>query len=384
MSLSPREMLARLVAFPSVSTSSNLDIIGFCRDWLNSHGVESHVVMSPEGDKANLYATIGPQVEGGIVLSGHTDVVPVEGQNWSTDPWTLTERNGRLYGRGATDMKGFDALVLALVPEMVRAPLKRPVHIALSYDEEIACRGAPSMVQAMARSIPAPSAVIVGEPTRHAVVTGHKASVQLRTQVTGYAVHSSRIDQGVSAVMNAARLITWHEDVMEENRRRVDPENPFEPPYTTLHCGMMAGGNAANVVSSSAWFFSDIRAIPTESPMDYLARYEAYIRDVVEPRMKAIAPDTGIAVEVIAEVPGLKPETDGAAERLMRRLTGDNGIHVVSYGTEAGLFQRVGWSTVVCGPGDIAQAHQPDEYIEVSEFQAGEAVLRRLIADLCA
>jgi acetylornithine deacetylase len=384
MSLSPREMLARLVAFPSVSTSSNLDIIGFCRDWLNSHGVESHVVMSPEGDKANLYATIGPQVEGGIVLSGHTDVVPVEGQNWSTDPWTLTERNGRLYGRGATDMKGFDALVLALVPEMVRAPLKRPVHIALSYDEEIACRGAPSMVQAMARSIPAPSAVIVGEPTRHAVVTGHKASVQLRTQVTGYAVHSSRIDQGVSAVMNAARLITWHEDVMEENRHRVDPENPFEPPYTTLHCGMMAGGNAANVVSSFAWFFSDIRAIPTESPKDYLARYEAYIRDVVEPRMKAIAPDTGIAVEVIAEVPGLKPETDGAAERLMRRLTGDNGTHVVSYGTEAGLFQRVGWSTVVCGPGDIAQAHQPDEYIEVSEFQAGEAVLRRLIADLCA
>lgn len=384
MSMSPREMLARLIAFPSVSTSSNLDIINFCRNWLNSHGVESHVVMSPEGDKANLYATIGPRVEGGIVLSGHTDVVPVEGQNWSTDPWTLTERGGRLYGRGATDMKGFDALVLALVPEMVRAPLKRPVHIALSYDEEIACRGAPFMVQAMAGSIPAPSAVIVGEPTRHAVVTGHKASVQLRTQVTGYAVHSSRIDQGVSAVMNAARLIAWHEDVMDENRRRADPGNPFEPPYTTLHCGMMAGGNAANVVSSSAWFFSDIRAIPTENPMDYLARYEAYIRDVIEPRMKTIAPQTGVSVELVAEVPGLKPETDGEAERMMRRLTGDNGTHVVSYGTEAGLFQQAGWSTVVCGPGDIAQAHQPDEYIEVSEFQAGEAVLRRLVADLCA
>lgn len=384
MSMSPREMLARLIAFPSVSTSSNLDIINFCRNWLNSHGVESHLIMSPEGDKANLYATIGPRVEGGIVLSGHTDVVPVEGQNWSTDPWTLTERGGRLYGRGATDMKGFDALVLALVPEMVRAPLKRPVHIALSYDEEIACRGAPFMVQAMAGSIPAPSAVIVGEPTRHAVVTGHKASVQLRTQVTGYAVHSSRIDQGVSAVMNAARLIAWHEDVMDENRRQADPGNPFEPPYTTLHCGMMAGGNAANVVSSSAWFFSDIRAIPTENPMDYLARYEAYIRDVIEPRMKTIAPQTGVSVERVAEVPGLKPETDGEAERMMRRLTGDNGTHVVSYGTEAGLFQQAGWSTVVCGPGDIAQAHQPDEYIEVSEFQAGEAVLRRLVADLCA
>jgi acetylornithine deacetylase len=384
MSLSSREMLARLIAFPSVSTSSNLDIIGFCRDWLSSHGVESNIIMSPEGDKANLYATIGPQVEGGIVLSGHTDVVPIEGQAWSSDPWTLTERNGRLYGRGTTDMKGFDALVLALVPEMVRAPLKRPVHIALSYDEEIACRGAPSMVQAMSTSIPTPSAVIVGEPTRHAVVTGHKASVQLRTQVTGHAVHSSRIDQGVSAVMNAARLIAWHEDVMEENRRRADPGNPFEPAYTTLHCGMMVGGSAANVVSSSAWFFSDIRAIPTESPQNYLVRYEAYIRDVIEPRMKAIAPETGVAVELIAEVPGLRPEADGAAERLMRRLTGDNGTHVVSYGTEAGLFQRVGWSTVVCGPGDIAQAHQPDEYIEISEFEAGEGVLRRLIGDLSA
>ncbi|WP_201837651.1 acetylornithine deacetylase [Microvirga zambiensis] len=384
MSLSPREMLARLIAFPSVSTSSNLDIIEFCRDWLNSQGVESRLVMSPEGDKANLYATIGPQVEGGIVLSGHTDVVPVEGQNWSTDPWTLTEKNGRLYGRGTADMKGFDALVLALVPEMVRAPLKRPVHIALSYDEEIACRGAPSMVREMAERIAAPSAVIVGEPTRHAVVTGHKASVQLRTQVTGHAVHSSRIDQGVSAVMNAARLIAWHDDVMEENRRRADPSNPFEPPYTTLHCGVVAGGSAANVVSSSAWFSTDIRAIPTESPLDYMERYKAYIREVVEPRMKAIAPETGVAVELIAEVPGLRPETDGAAERVMRRVTGDNGTHVVAYGTEAGLFQRVGWSTVVCGPGDIAQAHQPDEYLEISELEAGERVLRRMIQDLCA
>jgi len=384
MSLSSREMLARLIAFPSVSTSSNLDIINFCRDWLNSHGVESTLVMSPEGDKANLYATIGPQVEGGIVFSGHTDVVPVEGQNWTTDPWTLTEKNGRLYGRGSADMKGFNALVLALVPEMAKMPLKRPIHIALSYDEEIACRGAPSMVEAMARSLPKPAAVIVGEPTRHAVVTGHKASVQLRTQVTGYAVHSSRIDQGVSAVMNAARLVTWHEDVMEENRRRADPASAFEPPYTTLHCGVLAGGIAANVVSSSAWFFSDIRAIPTESPQDYVERYQAYIRDVIEPRMKAIAPETGVAVELIAAIPGLRPEADGEAERLMRRLTGDNGTHVVSYGTEAGIFQRAGWSTVVCGPGDIAQAHQPDEYIEISELESGERLLRRIIGELCA
>lgn len=384
MSLSSREMLARLIAFPSVSTNSNLDIIHFCRDWLQSHGVESTLVMSPEGDKANLYATIGPRVEGGVVLSGHTDVVPVEGQAWTSDPWTLTERDGRLYGRGTTDMKGFDAMVLALVPEMVNADLKRPVHIALSYDEELACRGAPSMVRAMADTIPTPAAVIVGEPTRHAVVTGHKASVQLRTHVTGYAVHSSRIDQGVSAVMTAARLITWHEDVMEENRRKAEPANPFEPPYTTLHCGMVAGGSAANVVSSAAWFYSDIRAIPTEDPAEYMAQYKTYIRDVIEPRMKGIVPETGVAVELVAEVPGLRPEVDGEAERLMRRLTGDNGTHVVSYGTEAGIFQKVGWSSVVCGPGDIAQAHQPDEYIEISEFEAGERLLRRLVGDLCA
>jgi acetylornithine deacetylase len=172
--------------------------------------------------------------------------------------------------------------------------------------------------------------------------------------------------------------------VMAENQRRADPADPFEPPYTTLHCGMVAGGSAANIVSSSAWFYSDIRAIPSEDPADYLERYRAYIRDVVEPRMKAVVPATGVAVEPIAEVPGLRPENDGAAERLMRRLTGDNGTHVVSYGTEAGIFQRAGWSSVVCGPGDIAQAHQPDEYIEISELAAGERLLRRLVDELCA
>jgi acetylornithine deacetylase len=271
-------MLAHLVAFPSVSTTSNLDIIAFCRAWLSSHGVESRIVPSPDGDKANLFATIGPNVEGGIVLSGHTDVVPVDGQAWTSDPWTLTERQGRLYGRGATDMKGFDALVLALVPDMVAAPLRRPVHIALSYDEELACRGAPSLVRAMVEAVPSPAAVIVGEPTRHAVVTGHKASVQLVTRVAGRSVHSSRIDQGVSAVMQAARLIAWHHDVMEDNRRRAYRDSPFEPAYTTLHCGMVEGGTAANIVAASAWFFTDIRAVPTEDPYAYCERYRAYAR----------------------------------------------------------------------------------------------------------
>lgn len=384
MSMSSREMLARLVAFPSVSTSSNLDIIHFCRDWLKSNGVESELVFSPRRDKANLYATIGPNVEGGVVLSGHTDVVPVEGQAWTSDPWTLTEREGKLFGRGTTDMKGFDALALALVPDMLAADLRRPVHIALSYDEELACSGAPSMVRRMAEHIPTPSAVIVGEPTRHAVVTGHKASVQLRTVLKGRAVHSSRIDQGVSAVMTGARLIVWLEDEMNRNRAAADIANPFEPPYTTLHCGVMEGGTAANIVASSAWFYTDIRAIPTEDPSDYIARYRSHIAEVVLPAVRAIAPEAAVEVEVMSHVAGLRPEQDGAAERLMRRLTGDNGSHVVSYGTEAGLFQQAGWSTVVCGPGDIAQAHQPDEYIAVSELRTGETLLRRIIDELAA
>ncbi|MCB8822578.1 acetylornithine deacetylase [Microvirga rosea] len=382
MSLSPREMLARLIAFPSISSRSNLDIIEFSREWLRQHGVESHLVYSSEKDKANLYATIGPKVEGGVVLSGHTDVVPVDGQVWTSDPWVLTERDGKLYGRGTADMKGFDALALALVPDMLKADLRRPIHIALSYDEEIACRGAPAMVSAMARTIPTPAAVIVGEPTRHAVVTGHKASIQLRTQVTGYAVHSSRIDQGVSAVMNAARLIVWLEDTMEHNRQRANHDDPFEPPYTTLHCGMVEGGSAANIVASSTWFYTDIRAIPMENPWDYVERYRDYIATSIEPRMKAISPGTGVQVEIVSDVPGLRPEENGSAERLMRRLTGDNRTSVVAYGTEAGLFQRNGWSTVVCGPGDIAQAHQPDEFLEMSELEAGELLLRRLISEL--
>lgn len=380
--LSAQEMLARLVAFPSVSSVSNLDIIGFCREWLASHGVASTLVPSPDGTKANLYATIGPNVEGGVVLSGHTDVVPVEGQAWTSDPFTLTERDGRLYGRGACDMKGFDALVLAAVPDMLKARLARPIHIALSYDEEVACRGAPSLVQAMRAAIPTPAAVIVGEPTRFATVTGHKASVQLITRVTGHAVHSSRMDLGVSAVAVAARLITWLEDATRANAAAADMDDPFLPPFTTLHCGMMAGGNAANTVAGSAWFTTDIRALPTDNLWGYVERYKAHVRDMVEPAMRAVAPDTGVEIELVSDVPGLAPEEDGAAERLVRQLTGDNGRHVVSYGTEAGLFQAAGWSTVVCGPGDIAQAHQPDEFIEKSQLQAGERLMRHIIAAL--
>jgi acetylornithine deacetylase len=377
----PRDMLAKLVSFNTESQRSNRELIDFCRDYLAAHGVEAVVVPSPDGVKANLYATIGPQVEGGVVLSGHTDVVPVAGQDWSSDPWTLTEREGRLHGRGTCDMKGFDAIALALVPEMLEAGLKRPVHIALSYDEEVGCIGARVMIDAMVAAGLKPSAVIVGEPSMMQVVTGHKGGTRMRTTVRGHAVHSSRIDVGVPAIMVAGQLVVWHEEVMRENAAQTPSDNGFEPPYTTLHVGTIAGGTAVNITSEHCSFAHEVRVIPGESDDAYVARYRARMAEL-EAQMQAIAPETGITMEVTSFTPPLAPENGGAAEVLARRLTGDNGSHVVAYGTEGGLFQRAGWSTVVCGPGDIAQAHQPDEFITVAQLEAGTRFVRGLIAEL--
>lgn len=381
MTLTPKDMLAKLVSFNTESQRSNLELIHFCRDYLAGLGVDSRIVPSPDGQKANLYATIGPQAAGGIVLSGHTDVVPVAGQDWSSDPWTLTERDGRLYGRGACDMKGFDAIALALVPEMLKAPLKRPVHIALSYDEEVGCQGVRVMIKDMVQAGFAPSAVIVGEPSMMQVVTGHKGGMRMRTTVRGHAVHSSRVHAGVPAVMIAAELIHWHNEVMAENKARTPADTGFEPPYTTLHVGVVQGGTAVNITAEHCSFTHEVRCIPGESDEAYEQRYRAKLAEV-EARMQAIAAETGIDFEVTSYTPAMGPEQGGAAETLCRRLTGDNGSHVVSYGTEGGLFQRAGWSTVVCGPGDIAQAHQPDEFLSVDQLEKGTQFIRGVIAEL--
>lgn len=381
MNLTPKDMLAKLVSFNTESQRSNLDLIHWCRDYLASHGVESTIVPSPDGIKANLYATIGPKVAGGVVLSGHTDVVPVAGQDWTSDPWTLTERDGKLYGRGACDMKGFDAIALALVPEMLKAPLKRPVHIALSYDEEVGCFGARVMIDAMVKAGLQPSAVIVGEPSMMQVVTGHKGGTRMKTTVRGHAVHSSRVDIGVPAVMIAGQLIAWHTQVMDENKARTQNDNGFEPPYTTLHVGVVQGGTAVNITAEHCSFSHEVRAIPGENGETYVERYRARIAEL-EAGMKAIAPESGITLEITSFTPPLGPEKEGEAEALSRRLTGDNGSHVVAYGTEGGLFQAAGWSTVVCGPGDIAQAHQPDEFITVAQLEAGAKFVRGVIAEL--
>ncbi|PZN98927.1 MAG: acetylornithine deacetylase [Hyphomicrobiales bacterium] len=379
--LTPKQMLAKLVSFNTESQRSNLDLIHFCRDYLAGLGVESTLAHNAEGDKANLYATIGPRVEGGVVLSGHTDVVPVAGQDWTSDPWTLTERDGKLYGRGTCDMKGFDAIALALVPEMLAAPLKRPIHIALSYDEEVGCQGARVLIKAMVEDGLKPAAVIVGEPSMMQVVTGHKGGMRMKTTVRGHAVHSSRVDVGVPAVMVAGRLIDWHNLVMAENKAKADAGNGFEPPWTTLHVGVVNGGTAVNITAEHCSFTHEVRCIPGEAFETYAERYRAEVAEL-EAQMQAIAPETGIDFVITSDTPAMGPEQNGAAEELCRRLTGDNGRHVVAYGTEGGLFQRAGWSTVVCGPGDIAQAHQPDEFITVAQLDAGAGFVRRLIGEL--
>lgn len=374
-------MLERLVGFRTESRSSNLECVDFIRSHLAGYGIASTTIFDETRTKANLFATIGPSVSGGVVLSGHTDVVPAEEGNWTSDPFRLVERDGRFYGRGACDMKGFDAVVLSAVPRMLAAALKAPIHIALSYDEEVGCKGAPSLVEAMSRAIPTPRAVIVGEPTMMRPVIGHKSSLSFFTAVKGKPVHSSRIDTGVSAVMTAGRLIAWLDDTMEANRR-LAAQNGFEPPYTTLHCGMVKGGVAANIVAEHCEFVTDVRAIPNEDPYAFRRAYETYIAEEILPRMRRISSDAGVTIIERSHVPGLVPEPDGKAARLVSQIAGAQQPGFVSYGTEAGFFQRVGWSTIVCGPGDIAQAHQADEYL--SREQLGEATtfVDRLIARL--
>jgi len=385
----PEEMLERLVAFPTVSRDSNLDLIHFVRDYLAGLGVESRLVANAEGTKANLYAQVGPGEPGGVILSGHTDVVPTEGQPWTTDPFRLTAKGDRLYGRGTCDMKGFDALVLAMVPEMQAAGLKRPVQIALSYDEEVGCLGAPDMIAEMRETLPPADAVIVGEPTSMQVVSRHKGVIRIETSVRGHEVHSAQMHLGVSAVMVAARLATWAEDQMLAARAAVDPADPvsalFEPPYSTWHVGEIHGGTAPNITAKDCGFWLDIRTMPGEDQDEAIARYEARVAQA-EREMRAVCPDTSITVRLNSRTPGCRkePEATAEAERLARALTGDNGEHVVAYGTEAGQFQDAGYSAIICGPGSIRQAHQADEYIERSQLAAGEAFLRRLIGRLAA
>lgn len=378
-----RQILNRLVAFPTVSRDSNLDMVGWVEQYLAGFGVTSMRVMNAEGTKASLYANVGPAVPGGVILSGHSDVVPVDGQNWSSDPWQVAERDGRLYGRGTCDMKGFVAQALAMVPLALAAGVKRPIQIALSHDEELGCIGAPALVAEMAERLPRAEAVIVGEPSLMRPVTGHKGSLGFHVQVRGHEVHSSILHRGVSAIMQGAKLIDWA-NRSNDASVAVAPSAiavMFDPPYTTAHIGMISGGTAQNITAADCRFSIDFRLVPGETAGEWEARFRGEIARI-ERGMQLAHSATGISLTPSFEVPPLKPETDGLAETLVRRITGDNGQTVVSYGTDAGHFQAKGYSTVVCGPGDIAQAHQPDEFLSIAEFAACGAFLRRIVTEL--
>jgi len=384
MALSARDLLDRLVGFPTVSRDSNLDLIDFVEGYLDDHGVKSVRVPNEDGTKSALYAHVGPEVDGGVVLSGHTDVVPVDGQAWDTDPFTVTERDGRLYGRGTCDMKGFDALALSAVPLALERGIKRPLQIALSYDEEVGCTGAPPMIDHMvSHGMPRADTVLVGEPSMMKVVTGHKGGIGYKMHFQGFEVHSSLAPYGVSAIMMAAKLINWANEVNAENAAKTPRElaADFDPPYTTLHVGTIQGGTAHNITAKDCHFGFDFRIVPGEDIAEWQARFQAKLAEI-EAEMKAIRPEAGISAEQYFHVPGLTPEAEGSAEALVRKLTGENAREVVSYGTEAGQFQERGYSAVICGPGDIAQAHQPNEFISVDQFQKGEAFIQRLVADL--
>jgi acetylornithine deacetylase len=383
--MTSRQLLEKLVSFPTVSTVSNLALVDWVETYLTDLGATCHRDYSEDGQKASLFAHIGPEVEGGVILSGHTDVVPVEGQNWSTDPFSVVEKDGKLFGRGTCDMKGFDALALSLAARANRAPLNRPLQICLSRDEEIGCVGAPPMIRAMQGKVPKAALAIIGEPSMMQAVTGHKGGTGFNTHMRGFEVHSSLIDRGVSAVMEAAKLIDWANKMNAENRDRGSSgaDALFDPPYTTLHVGTIAGGTAHNITAKDCHFLLSFRCVPGDDAEAWGQRYVDEVRKL-EVQMQAIEPSCFIELSPSWSVPGLRPEQDGAAEALARRLTGDNATHVVSYGTEAGQFQAEGYSAVVCGPGNIAQAHQPDEFIEIEQFEAGEAFMNRLLDTLTA
>ena len=378
----PIEMLARLVAFDTTSRESNLALIGFVADYLRAIGVEPTLTHDDDGRKANLFATLGQGTSGGIVLSGHTDVVPVDGQPWTTDPFSLTEKGTRLHGRGTCDMKGFVATALALAPEIARRRPRVPIHLALSYDEEVGCVGVGRLIKQAVKSGVRPKAVIVGEPTGMKVVDAHKGIYAFRTTVTGREAHSSLTHKGVNAIAVAADLIGFLGRLAEELAARADPETGFDPPYTTIQIGTIEGGTALNIVPRRCAFAWEYRLMPGADEDEVPRRFEAYCESL-RPGLRARAEEAGIETVATNRVPGLDPEPGSEAERLAFALAGTNRAYKVPYGTEAGLFQRAGMATIVCGPGSIDQAHKPDEFVERAQIEACEAFLRRLVDTCC-
>lgn len=374
------EMLRRLVAFDTTSRNSNLALIEYVQKYLEGHGIASKLVPNEDGSKANMFATVGPDVKDGVVLSGHTDVVPVDGQPWVTDPWTLTLKDGKYYGRGTCDMKAFYAIALAMVPEFKKAPLKRPIHFALSYDEEIGCFGAHSLAAAMATEVPRPRAIIIGEPTMMTVVHAHKGSQSYVTKFTGFEAHSSMTHLGVSAIHFAGEFIHYLNQVQEELEAAAPKNSEFMPAAATFNVGTIVGGTAGNILARECEVLWGYRELPTRPIEELGERAKKWLKEVLLPKMKAKHPAAAIETELRASTPGFSPEGNDEAKTLAGSWSGSNTVGSVVYATEAGIFRKtLGVPTVVCGPGDIAQAHQPNEFLLASQIEACEAFMRRMV-----
>ena len=374
---STTELLARLVGFDTTSHKSNLPLIRFVEDYLLQHGVVSHIVPSSDGRKAGLYATLGPAHAGGVALSGHTDVVPVDGQQWTTDPFVVAERDGKLYGRGTADMKGFLACVLASVPDFLRRSLTVPIHLAFSYDEEIGCLGVRPMIAEFGTRLIKPRMVFVGEPTSMSVVDSHKGPVRWHLHIKGRAAHSSMAPLGVNSIAIAGKILRELADIEHELKLR--PQDPrFDPPYATLQVTRIDGGTATNIVPVSCHLDFDVRAIPGVDIAAIDRRIRAFANNVCVPEMRKVAPEAGIDMVIANQVPPFAAGAQSEAVALALKLAGQNETHAVSYATEAGLFQVAGSPSVVIGPGDIAQAHTADEWIAKDQIDKCSAFLGRL------
>jgi acetylornithine deacetylase len=374
---SPREILARLVAFDTTSHKTNLPMTEWVRDYLARHGIESRLVPADNGIHASLFATIGPAGDGGIGLSGHMDVVPVTGQPWDTDPFTLTEKDGRLYGRGTCDMKGFIACVLALVPELKERKLRVPLHILLSYDEEVGCTGVKPMIDQLGVSLPKPRLVFVGEPSLMTVVDAHKGGYRFRTDVIGKDAHSSKPQLGVGAIMVAADLIAELKRI--EERLKARHQNPrFDPPYASITVSGIEGGIAHNIIPPKCSFTWGVRALPGTDTQAIVAELQAYAERELLPGMRMVSPDCAIETTALGVLPPFYSGEKSEATSLALKLAGQNETFAVPYGTEASHFQAAGCSSVICGPGSIDQAHQPNEYVDIAELERCTGFLRRL------
>lgn len=374
---SPKEILGHLVGFDTTSAKTNIPMAEWVRDYLAGHGIESHMVPAPNGIHTSLFATVGPAGDGGVGLSGHMDVVPITGQDWQTDPFQMVERDGRLYGRGTADMKGYLACVLAAVPDFKRRKLKVPLHVVFSYDEEVGCTGVRPMIDELGKTLPKPRMMFVGEPTTMQVVDAHKGGVRWRVEIKGRPAHSSTPALGVSAITYAARLLAELALIEEDLKSKPNPR--FNPPYSSLAVTRMAAGNATNIIPADCWFDWEIRRLPGIDVDSYERRLQMFAETQLLPEMRAIAPEADISIiRSQVGIPPFEAEAGSDVVALAFKLAQQNETFAVSYGTEASLFHEAGCSSVVCGPGDIAQAHTANEWIAISELDKCMGFMHRL------